>query len=81
MADAFDGIPPEAMVAPVVSCEAITAGSNEFTSTRSIFIGTAGNFTVQFVGDSSAVTLTLAVGVYPFRINKCTAGTGLYALR
>lgn len=70
------------MIVGASRCAAITAGASEIVATRAVFCDTAGAFTMQFVGDSSTVTLTLASGtVYPFRVNFVTSGTGLYALR
>lgn len=71
--------PYGAQIAPVENAVSITASASDFAGTRSIFIETAGSFTIQFVGASSAVTMTLPVGTHPFCIKKCTAGTGLWA--
>jgi hypothetical protein len=82
MADAHAARTAASIITPATQCVAITAAATEIVSTRAVFCNTAGAFAVQFVGDSSAVTLTLLAGmVYPFRINYCTSGTGLFALR
>jgi hypothetical protein len=74
-------LPAEAQIVPAKRAVSRTASADAFDETRGIFIETAGSFTVVFAeGSGSGVTMTFAVGVYPFAIVKCTAGTGLWAL-
>lgn len=82
MSDPYKYMTPDALITPVTSCIAITASATEFTATRGIRCNADGNFTVLFADDQAAVTLALLAGQdYPYRIIKCTAGTGLFALR
>jgi hypothetical protein len=82
MTDAYRDRSAGELITGATSCVAITAAATEIVATRGVFCKTAGDFVIQFVILSSAVTLTLTAGsVYPFRINFCTSGTGLYALR
>lgn len=81
MADAFSSSPPDALVAPIVSATAITASASEIPATRGIHCNSAGSITVQFVGDTTTVSLSVLAGAsYPYRVNKVTAGTGVVAL-
>lgn len=73
--------------APIVSAEAITAhDDNDITVTRSILVTAAGNISVIFQDDSSAVTIPVnANTVYPFCVTRIrstdTTATGIIALR
>jgi hypothetical protein len=78
----MSNLPAAAQIIPAGRAVAITASGTLITETRAIFIETAGSFTILFAGssDGNPVTMTLPVGVHPFAITKCTAGTGLWAL-
>lgn len=65
------------------SAVALSAGATAFEPTRAILVTVAGTATVSFVNDDGTIALgSLAVGLYPFSIDKFTAGTatiiGLY---
>lgn len=78
----MSNLPAAAQIVPAGRAVAITAGGSDIIETRGIFIETAGSFTILFAGSSNgtAVTMSLPIGVYPFAITRCTAGTGLWAL-
>jgi hypothetical protein len=60
---------------------AITASSTAFTATDAIHCNEAGSLTVDFANGATGVTLVVLSGVmYPYRIVKVTAGTGVLAL-
>lgn len=63
-------------VSSAKSAVALTAGATAFEPTRAILVTVAGTATVSFVNDGGDVSLgTLAAGLYPFSIDKFTAGT------
>jgi len=77
----MSNLPPEAQIVPAKRAVSKTASATPFDETRGIFIETAGSFTLIFAeGSGTGVTMTLPVGVLPFAIVACTAGTGLWAL-
>ena len=70
-------------ISSVKSAVALTVGAGTFEPTRAILVTAAGTATVSFVNDTGTIDMgTLAVGLYPFSIDKLTAGTatviGLY---
>lgn len=78
----MSNLPAASQIVPATRAVSRTASATAFDECRSIFIETAGSFTILFVGsgDGSTVTMTLPVGTHPFAIIKCTAGTGLWTL-
>ena len=70
------------------ACAAVTPADGADLSvkpTRGLMVGADGDVSVIFMGDTSAVTLTLKAGVvYPFAVNRVrstgTTATGIKAL-
>lgn len=86
MAGPLPMAPPPYAPGPYVHAFAITPGTAfpNGAITRAIYMGTAGNVTVTFAGDTTPVTLNgLLVGWwYEYAISACSAGpsnmVGLY---
>lgn len=72
-------LPADSQMVPFKRLVPITASATAFDATRSIFIETAGSFTIVMEEASDERTITLPVGTHPMCIVKCTAGTGLWA--
>jgi hypothetical protein len=80
---------PSGLDSPAAVAATITPSDSVdlLTSTRSIYIGGAGNLAVVLVGMTTPVTFTGVVAgmIYPFRVSKVmasgTTATGLVGLR
>ncbi len=54
----------------------LATGATAFEPTRAVYVDVTGSATFSFVNDSGTVAFTaLPVGIYPFSVDKFTAGT------
>lgn len=75
MADPFQTYQP-GLDAPASSAFAITPNDSTdlATSTRAIYVGTAGDLKATFINDTNPVTLkNVAVGEHPYRLKRVYA--------